>query len=60
MKTYSIALIPGDGVGKDVTEAGWLVLQAAAKRCGFALEATSFPWSCAYYRETGTMMPQRH
>lgn len=57
MKTYSIALIPGDGVGKDVTESGWLVLQAAAIQSGFALEGTSFPWSCAYYRETGTMMP---
>jgi tartrate dehydrogenase/decarboxylase / D-malate dehydrogenase len=58
MKTYSIALIPGDGIGRDVTGAAWQVLQAAAKRSGFALEGTSFPWSCAYYRETGAMMPQ--
>jgi tartrate dehydrogenase/decarboxylase / D-malate dehydrogenase len=57
MKTYSIALIPGDGIGRDVTGAAWQVLQAAAKRGGFALEGTSFPWSCAYYRETGAMMP---
>jgi tartrate dehydrogenase/decarboxylase / D-malate dehydrogenase len=57
MKTYSIALIPGDGIGKDVTEAAWQVLQAAAKRGGFALDGTSFPWSCAYYLETGAMMP---
>ena len=57
MKTYSIALIPGDGIGRDVTGAAWQVLQAAAKRSGFALEGTSFPWSCAYYRETGAMMP---
>lgn len=57
MKTYSIALIPGDGIGKDVTEAAWQVLQAAAKRSGLGLEGTRFPWSCAYYRETGTMMP---
>ena len=28
MKTYSIALIPGDGIGKDVTEATWQVLKA--------------------------------
>ena len=28
MKTYSIALIPGDGIGKDVAEAAWQVLQA--------------------------------
>jgi tartrate dehydrogenase/decarboxylase / D-malate dehydrogenase len=57
MKTYSIARIPGDGIGRDVTGAAWQVLQAAAKRSGFALEGTSFPWSCAYYRETGAMMP---
>ncbi|MBB2973092.1 tartrate dehydrogenase [Mesorhizobium sp. RMAD-H1] len=57
MKTYSIALIPGDGIGKYVTEAAWQVLQAAAKRSGLGLEGTRFPWSCAYYRETGAMMP---
>jgi tartrate dehydrogenase/decarboxylase/D-malate dehydrogenase len=58
VNSYKIALIPGDGIGKDVTEAAWQVLQAAAKRGGFALEGTAFPWSCAYYRETGTMMPE--
>ena len=58
MNSYKIALIPGDGIGKDVTEAAWQVLQAAAKRGGFAFEGTAFPWSCAYYRETGTMMPE--
>ena len=57
MKAYTIAHIPGDGIGKDVTEAGWEVLQAAARRGGFALEDTRFPWSCAYYLETGAMMP---
>lgn len=57
MTTYSIALIPGDGIGKSVTDATWQVLQSASKRNGFALEATSFPWSCEYYHETGAMMP---
>src|SRR5918994_3740906 len=57
MKTYNIALIPGDGIGKDVTESAWQVMQAAAKRGGFALYGKSFPWSCAYYLETGAMMP---
>lgn len=58
IKTYSIALIPGDGIGMAVTTAAWQVLQAAAKRGSFALEDTSFPWSCAYYLETGAMMPE--
>jgi len=57
MTTYSIGLIPGDGIGKNVTSATWEVLQQAAKRNGFALEGTHFPWSCEYYHETGSMMP---
>ena len=57
MTTYSIALIPGDGIGQSVTDATWQVLQAASKRNGFALQGRSFPWSCEYYHETGAMMP---
>ncbi|OYR13077.1 tartrate dehydrogenase [Brucella thiophenivorans] len=57
MTTYSIALIPGDGIGKNVTDATWQVLQAASKRNGFTLEGTNFPWSCEYYHEKGSMMP---
>ncbi|MCM2292697.1 tartrate dehydrogenase [Allorhizobium sp. BGMRC 0089] len=58
MKTHSIALIPGDGIGRDVTEAAWAVLKAVAGQSGFALKGTEFPWSCAFYKETGRMMPQ--
>ncbi len=58
MNSHKIALIPGDGIGKDVTGAAWQVLQTAAIQGGFALEGTEFPWSCAYYRETGAMMPE--
>ncbi|MFQ6162746.1 tartrate dehydrogenase [Sinorhizobium meliloti] len=57
MKTYSIALLPGDGIGKPVTEAAWDVLQATAKASGFTLEGTTFPWSCDFYKQTGAMMP---
>jgi tartrate dehydrogenase/decarboxylase/D-malate dehydrogenase len=57
MKTYSIALLPGDGIGKPVTEAAWHVLQATATVSGFALEGTTFPWSCDFYRQSGAMMP---
>lgn len=58
MKTHRIALIPGDGIGKSVTDAAWQVLNTAAKSSGFALEGTEFPWSCAFYKETGAMMPK--
>jgi tartrate dehydrogenase/decarboxylase/D-malate dehydrogenase len=57
MKNYAIALIPGDGIGRDVTDAAWTVLEAAAKHSDFALNGTRFPWSCAFYKETGMMMP---
>ncbi len=58
MKTHKIALIPGDGIGRDVTDAAWAVLQTVAAQSGFALEATEFPWSCAFYKQTGRMMPE--
>lgn len=57
MMSYSIALIPGDGVGQDVTDAAWRVLSTVARHSGFALTGTPFPWSCAFYKETGAMMP---
>ena len=57
MSTYRIALIPGDGIGRDVTRAAWRVLQAATEAQSIRLEGQEFPWSCAYYKETGAMMP---
>lgn len=57
MKTYKIALLPGDGIGRDVTEAAMAVLEKAAARNGFSLATSSYPWSCDYYLENGSMMP---
>ena len=57
MTTHKIALIPGDGIGRDMVSAAWSVLQRAAGAHGFGLEGTDFPWSCAFYKETGAMMP---
>ena len=58
MKTYELALIPGDGIGVDVTEAAMRVVEAAASRHDFAISTTRFDWSCAHYLETGAMMPE--
>jgi len=58
MKSYSIALIPGDGIGRNVTAAAWTVLETVSRQSGFALTGTEFPWSCKFYKETGRMMPQ--
>ncbi|MDP3069786.1 MAG: tartrate dehydrogenase [Opitutaceae bacterium] len=57
MKNYRIATIPGDGIGQEVVPPGMLVLEAAAKKHGFRFTWDHLPWSCAYYKETGRMMP---
>lgn len=56
--TFRIALIPGDGIGKEVLPEGLRVVQAAADRFGFHVECRPIEWaSCDYYREHGQMMP---
>jgi tartrate dehydrogenase/decarboxylase/D-malate dehydrogenase len=58
-KRYSIAAIPGDGIGKEVVPAGLAVLAAAAARAGgFSLDVTEYPWGSDFYRSTGRMMPE--
>ena len=57
-KTYRIAVIPGDGIGKEVAPEGVRALQAAADRFGLALELHWFDWaSCDWYLAHGEMMP---
>ena len=59
MKTYKIAVIPGDGVGPEVLIEGMKVLKRVAELDGtFQIEDTWFPWGCEYYLETGRMMPE--
>ena len=55
---YRIAVIPGDGIGREVVPEGIRVLDAAASRYGFSLQWESFPWSCETYHATGRMMPE--
>ncbi len=57
MKAYRIAVLPADGIGKEVVPAALEVLNKAAETYGFRLETESFPWSCEYYLEHGRMMP---
>src|SRR6201998_3165930 len=59
MKTYRIATIPGDGIGKEVVPAGKQVLEAVAKATKrFAFEFEDFGWGADYYRKHGVMMPE--
>ena len=56
--THRIAVIPGDGIGKEVMPEGVRVLEAAARRFGIALQFDHFDFaSCDYYAQHGTMMP---
>src|SRR5262252_5591708 len=57
MVRHKIALIPGDGIGKEVLPEGVRVLEAAARRFNFQLEFTEYDWSCDRFAKTGKMMP---
>ncbi len=55
---YRIALIPGDGIGKEVVSEAVRVLERAADLDGgFRFRFTEYPWGCGYYLEHGEMMP---
>lgn len=56
MKSYRIALVPGDGIGKEVVPAAVKVLEAVAK--DFTLLFEQFDWGCEAYLRTGRMMPE--
>ncbi len=59
MKTYRIATIPGDGIGREVVPAGRQVLQVLARSLhSFQLEFEDFDWGGDYYRRCGAMMPE--
>jgi tartrate dehydrogenase/decarboxylase / D-malate dehydrogenase len=59
MKIYTIACIPGDGIGKEVVPAGQAVLQALAAQSGtFQFEFETFGWGGDWYRAHGEMMPK--
>ncbi len=58
MKTYKIAVIPGDGIGREVVPEGIRVLEVAARRFGLNFSFTEFDWSCETYTQTGRMMAE--
>ncbi|WP_344026359.1 tartrate dehydrogenase [Pseudonocardia kongjuensis] len=52
-----IALIPGDGIGKEVLPPATAVLDAVGRRHGLSFGYDEFDWSCERYAHTGAMMP---
>jgi len=57
VKTFRIAVIAGDGIGKEVVPEGIRALDAAGRRFGFHFHWHQFDWSCEEYLRTGRMMP---
>ena len=58
MKSYKIAVIEGDGIGREVVPEGIHVLEAAARRFNLSFSWKNFDWSCETYLSTGRMMPE--
>ena len=58
MKSYKIAVIPGDGIGVEVVKSSIEVLNTLQKGKNFKLEFNEFDWSSEYYFKHGKMMPR--
>jgi tartrate dehydrogenase/decarboxylase/D-malate dehydrogenase len=58
MASYEIALIPGDGIGKEVLPAAVNVLEKVGGQFGISFTWREFDWSCETYAKTGRMMPE--
>src|SRR5262249_15221265 len=56
-RRMKIAIVPGDGIGVDVTAEAVKVLENVARRRGLAFEPVFFPWSADHYLKTGITMP---
>ena len=52
-----IAIVPGDGIGVDVTREAVKVLELVCRRGSIPLEMTRFPWSADHYLATGETIP---
>ncbi|UZJ56271.1 hypothetical protein CBS101457_005591 [Exobasidium rhododendri] len=58
MPSYKVAVIPGDGIGKEVMIPGLKALEACAKIYDFQLDFTHFDFACCdYYEKHGQMLP---
>ncbi len=57
MTRYTIAVIPGDGIGKEVVPEGQKVLERVGRRFGIRFQWREFDWGCERYHRSGAMMP---
>lgn len=56
--TYKIAVIAGDGIGKEVIPAGLAAIEKATRNAGVTLQLTDLPWGCDYYTRYKKMMDE--
>ena len=57
-KTYDIAVLPGDGIGRDVIDATVPLLEQAASACGVSLRFATHPAGAHHYAATGVALPE--
>ncbi len=57
MKTYKIAVMPGDGTGPEVTAEAVKVMKASADKFGFKVDLTEFDFGGERYKKTGETLP---
>ncbi|HUH93514.1 MAG TPA: tartrate dehydrogenase [Casimicrobiaceae bacterium] len=57
-RSYRVAVIPGDGIGKEVVPEGLRALETAGRRFEIGFDWDELPWSCDYYARHGRMMPE--
>ena len=58
MAEHRIAVIPGDGIGREVMPEGVRVIEAVGARHGIRFRFEEFAWSCDWYRQHGRMCPE--
>jgi tartrate dehydrogenase/decarboxylase / D-malate dehydrogenase len=58
MRNFSIGIIPGDGIGREVTPAAFETATRAASDVGARLDAAYYDWGSEHYLRHGGMMPQ--
>ena len=56
-KAFRIAVIPGDGIGREVTAEAVKVIEAVGKKFGRTFELEQLPWSADHYLQTGITIP---
>jgi tartrate dehydrogenase/decarboxylase / D-malate dehydrogenase len=55
---HRVAVVPGDGIGKEVVPEAIRVLERAGEIWGFGFDWTFFDWGCEYFLKTGRMMTE--